>query len=252
MIASLPMYDRPETAAVLDTLWSEIRARLPMDAPARLTREGDLWDHWRHPGLILSQTCGYPYRTQLRGNVQLVAAPENRLPGCPPGHYNSVLIVRADDPRHSIDAFATARFAYNAGLSQSGWAAPQTHAAMLGFAFTSVVQTGGHAASVQAVAEGRADIAAIDALSWRLIQRHEGDATALRELARTTPTPALPFITAKGQDAPAIAAALAAAIAALTPEARDTIGLYGLAQIADADYLAVPNPPAPPATHTKA
>lgn len=251
MIASLPMYDRPETAQVLDLLWSEVRMRLPFEAPAQLTRGGNLWAHWGDPDLVLSQTCGYPYRARLIGKVQLVAMPDNRLPGCPPGHYNSVFVVRASEARTDLASFAGARFAFNEALSQSGWAAPHNHAATLGFTFGSHVHTGAHVASTLAVAEGRADIACIDAISWRLIQRHDPHAGTLREIARTVPTPAPPFITAPGRDAPAIAAALGAAIDALTPDACETLGLFGLAQVPEADYLAVPNPAPPTDPHTQ-
>lgn len=246
MIASLPMYDRPETAATLDELWAEIRARLPFDAPRHLTRGGDLWEHWQDPDLVLSQTCGMPFRTRLTGKVRLVAAPDNRLPGCPPGHYNSVFVVRANDPRKTLADFADAPFAYNDALSQSGWAAPQTHAAAQGFRFSRPIPpTGTHAQSARTVAEGRADIAAIDALSWALIQRHDAYAADLRDLARTAPTPAMPFITAMTRDAAAIGAALAGAIAALRADQRDALSLYGIADVPGVAYLAVPNPPAP-------
>ncbi len=245
MIASLPMYDRPETAPIIDQLWSEIRTRLGGDAPAHLTRGASLWDQWGSPDLVLSQTCGYPYRARLRDRVQLVATPDNRLPGCPPGHYNSVFVCRADDPRMTLAEFAEAPFAFSEPLSQSGWGAPQNHAADLGFAFSNDIYTSAHVQSARAVTEGRADIACIDALSLRLILRHDPHASALREIARTRPTPAPPFITGPGQDAGVIRAALAGAIDALTPEAQDTIGLFGLADVPEADYLGVPNP-APP------
>ncbi|WP_324755052.1 phosphate/phosphite/phosphonate ABC transporter substrate-binding protein [Roseovarius sp. Pro17] len=252
MIASLPMYDRAETADILDTLWAETRARLPKGAPDHLTRDGDLWGQWTHPDLILSQTCGYPYRTSLIGKVQLIAAPDNQLPDCPPGHYNSVFVVRDDESRRDLTAFANAPFAYSEALSQSGWAAPQNHAAGLGFTFANTIPTGAHVNSTRAVAEGRADIACIDALSWQLILRHDPHAAALREIGRTIPTPSLPFITGRGQYASAIAAALGAAIAALPPTARDAIGLHGLVQIADADYLAVANPAPPQSVPSRA
>lgn len=245
MIASLPMYDRPETAGTLDMLWAEIRARLPFDAPAALTRGGDIWTQWQHPDLILSQTCGYPFRARLHGRVQLVAAPDNHLPGCAPGYYNSVLVVRTDDPRSRIADFAEAPFTYNEALSQSGWAAPQTHAAAQEFCFSNGVQTGAHVESARAVAEGRADIASLDALTWRLIQRHEGFAPALREIARTDPTPAPPFITGPGRDGAAVAAALAGALDALSTARRDVLSLHGTAQLDASVYLAVPNPPPP-------
>ncbi|RKF14945.1 hypothetical protein D6850_08755 [Roseovarius spongiae] len=245
MIASLPMYDRPETAAANDALWSGIRARLPFAAPARLTRGGDLWEQWQSPDLVLSQTCGYPFRARLNGRVTLIGAPDHALPGCPPGHYNSVFVARRDDPRAAPAEFAQARFAFNEALSQSGWAAPQTHAAAHGFAFANPVQTGGHAASARAVAEGRADIAAIDALSWALILRHDRWADALKELERTAPTPILPYITASGRDADALADAVAGAIAALEAWHREALMLTGLVRLPAEAWLTVPNPPPP-------
>lgn len=245
MIASLPMYDLPAMQGANDRYWQAIRMHLG-EGPAHLTRKGDLWDHWLSPDLILSQTCGYPFRARLHGRVTLVGTPDYGLPDCPPGHYNSVLIARSDDTRSDLRDFATARFAFNEALSQSGWAAPQTYAAARGFAFTNIVQTGGHRASALAVAEGRAEIAAIDALTWALLKRDEAFAAALKELERTDPTPVLPYITALGRDGPAHFAAIKAAIADLTLEDRALLHLKGLVRIGAKAYLAVPTPAGPP------
>ena len=248
MIASLPMYDRAETAAANDRLWALIRDALragDVAAPEALTRTGDLWDHWRDPALVLSQTCGLPYRARLHGAVTLLATPDYGVEGCAPGHYRSVLVVRADDPRDALPAFAGARLAVNDALSQSGWGAVWAHAAAAGVPLAPVGPTGGHRLSALAVAEGRADIAAIDAVTWRLIVRHDALATALRILDHTEPTPGLPWIAAAGADADRMRPALAEAVAALDAADRETLGLKGLAVI-DADaYRALPVPPAP-------
>jgi ABC-type phosphate/phosphonate transport system substrate-binding protein len=245
MIASLPMYDRPETAVANDTLWQGIRDALGT-GPERLTRDGDLWDHWLSPDLLLSQTCGYPYRARLHGRVTLVGSPVLDLPGCPPGFYYSVFVARADDPRTDPQEFATARLAYNDALSQSGWAAPQNWAAARGFAFTNPIHTGAHRTSALAVAEGRTDIAALDVLSWHLMQAHDPFTAGLRVLAHTDPTPALPYITALGRDADTMRAAVAHAIHALPSDTRATLGLKGITFITATDYLALPNPAPPP------
>jgi len=244
MIASLPMYDRPETAAAHDRYWQAIRAHLG-EGPDALTRGGDLWQHWQSRDLIFSQTCGYPYRARLHGHVTLIGTPDYGLPGCPPGHYNSVFVARADDPRAQLAEFETARFAYNEALSQSGWAAPQTHAQAKGITFRNLVQTGGHRLSAMAVAEGRADIAAIDALTWELLMRHDLFAASLREIERSKPTPVLPYITAKGRDSARHFDAVSAAIADLSAQDLDVLHLKGLVAIPAETYLAVPNPDAP-------
>ena len=249
MIATLGMYDRAETSAANDRFWAGIRDRLRaagIAAPDALTRgAGAFWAAWEAPDLVLSQTCGLPFRAKLHGKVTLIGTPDYGLEGCPPGHYRSVLVVRANDPRPSLTAFANARFAYSDAMSQSGWAAPQTHAAGLGFRFQPGLASGGHRLSALAVAEGRADIAAIDALSWQMLVRWDGFATALRVVDATAPTPGLPYISAAAADGPALFRAVAAAIAVLSAQDRDTLHLKGIVAIPAAAYLAVPNPPAP-------
>lgn len=245
MIASLPMYDRPETAAANDALWQGIRSAYG-EGPETLTRDGDLWDHWLSPDLLLSQTCGYPYRARLHGCVTLVGSPILDLPDCQPGYYHSVLVARADDPRARPEEYTSARLAYNDALSQSGWAAPQNWAAARGCTFTNSVHTGAHRASALAVSEGRADIAAIDVLSWHLIQTHDPFAPRLRVLAHTDPTPALPYITALGRNADALREAIDTAIHALPAPLLTTLGIKGVTYIPAADYLALPIPAPPP------
>lgn len=244
MIAALPMYDFPGLRVETDAFWSANRAEFG-HGPAHLTRDRDMWDIWRDPSLLLAQTCGLPFRARLHGAVQLVGTPDYGLPGCPPGHYNSVLILRTDDPRDE-DALSDAPFAFNEGLSQSGWAAPHAHMAARGLAIRPALQTGAHALSARAVAEGRADWAAIDALTWEFLCRfHPEDTSRLRVFARTAPTPALPYITGPDGDPGAIRAAIARAIVALPASTRAALHLRGIVAIPAEDYLALAVPPAP-------
>ena len=248
MIASLPMYDRPETAGANDRLWTAVAGALRdhgIDAPATLDRRTGLWEAWLSPDLLLSQSCSFPYRTRLHGKVGLVATPVLDLPDAPPGHYYSVLVARRADPRRTFAEFAGATLAINDPASQSGWAAPHAQAAAEGVAFGRVVETGAHRASARAVADGRADIAALDALSWRIMRAWDDGAADLKVVDRTDPTPALPFITALHRDPAPIAEALDAAIAALSAVDRDRLGLLGTVRLDAAAYLAVPTPPPP-------
>lgn len=249
MIAALPMYDPPPLQAANDRLWSLIRDALRargMAAPDALRRgDDDLWPVWTAPDLVLAQTCGFPYRARLHGQVTLVGTPDYGVEGCPPGHYCSVIVVRADDPRRAVRDFDGARLAWNEALSQSGWAAPQDWAARAGIVLRAGPRTGAHRASVRAVAEGRADIAAIDAVTWEILGGVEPARDALRVLARTLPTPGLPLIAAAGADAAATRAAVAQAIAALGADDRAALRLRGIADIPASAYLAVPTP-APP------
>jgi len=244
MIASLPMYDRPETQAANDRLWSLIRAGLGR-GPERLTRGTSLWDDWRNPDLLLSQTCGLPYALGLHEVAQLVASPVFALPDCPPGHYFSWIVTRRDDPRREVADFDGARLACNSFDSQSGFGSAQILARKHGIAFSDPLATGAHALSAKALAAGEAEIAMIDAVTWTMIERWDASAAALQIIGRTDPTPATPYITARGNDPAPIAAAMAGAIAALAEADRDLLRLTGVTHVSHDAYLAVPRPEVP-------
>jgi ABC-type phosphate/phosphonate transport system substrate-binding protein len=249
MIAALGMYDLPPLQAANDRLWAAIRDGLRargVTAPETLTRgEAAYWAAWEDPGLVFAQTCGFPYRARLHGRVTLVGTPDYGVDGCPPGHYRSILVARADDPRQTLAGFDGATLAFNEPLSQSGWAAPMNHARASGIRFVTGPETGGHRLSAIAVAEGRADIAALDAVTWSLLQAHDPVAARLKPVGETDPTPVLPFIAGKGADADKAFAAAADAIAALSDADRNLLRLRGIVAIPAAAYLAVPTPEPP-------
>lgn len=245
MIASLPMYDWPEVQADQDRYWQAIREALGT-GPATLTRGfTDYHAHWRRPDLMLSQTCGMPYRTGLHEHVTLVGTPDYGLPDNAAGHYHSVLVVKAQDERAQLADYTDDIFAYNEAGSQSGWAAPFAHLAAQGLHLTRHLATGGHRASICAVADGRAAMAAIDAVTWELAKRFEPAARKLHVLARTAQTPGLPYICARAQDPAPLRLAIHQAIDSLAPDSRTALMLQGLCAIPEAAYLAVPTPPVP-------
>lgn len=240
MIATLPMYDRPETRGANDRFWDLIRSHLP-EAPEALSRDGF---HWLDPDLLLSQTCSLPYRTGLQDNVTIVATPVHDLP-CPAGTYFSVVLVHADDVRATIKDFAGARLAINSPVSQSGWAAIDARAHEEGITFSAISATGSHRESARAVAEGQADICAVDAVTWTMIARWDPFATRLRVLEETPPSPALPYITAMGRDPRPLQEALVSAVFALPPEDREILCLLDVTHIPGDHYAALPIPPTP-------
>lgn len=241
MIAALPMYDMPEIRAETDRFWTIMRDAIRatgLAAPDALTRPiADPWPHWQDPNLTLSQTCGLPYSAKLSGKVTLLGAPDYDLGDNQPGHYFSQIIVREDHSATSMNDLSGGRFAFNMRESQSGWAAPD---ALLGIhqTFEETVETGGHAASAIAVAEGRADVAAIDAVTWALLQRHNPAALRLRVIGQTKATPGLPYISRlMPEDAAAkMRCAVGAAFSALDKPAREALLLRGFAPLTDADY----------------
>jgi ABC-type phosphate/phosphonate transport system substrate-binding protein len=245
MIASLMMYQRPQLATAHDRFWALIRQNLAdagIDAPAQLSQDAEEFHVWKHPHLALSQTCGMPYRLWLHDKVHLVGTPDYGLEGCPPGYYRSPLIVRRSDKRDDLPAFRDAVFAYNQTFSQSGYAAPYQHLRPHGFWFENRLHTEQHLLSAKAVAEGRADIASLDAMSWRLMEEYEPFAKNLRVLDWTEPTPGLPLITSKANDPEAVLDAVQTAIAELDVADRALLKLRGIVSISNEAYLNVSNP----------
>jgi ABC-type phosphate/phosphonate transport system substrate-binding protein len=249
MIATLPMYLRPETREATEAFWAGIRDRLRdagIPAPDTLDHTIPPAEAWGRSDLVLSQICNLPWRIGFADRVTLVALPDLGLPGTRPGDYHSVLIARTDDRRETLAEFAGATIALNAADSQSGWGSPAAAATRAGIEFGRGLVTGAHAESARAVAENRADLAAIDAATWRMIRRWDPFAARLRVFARTPPTPALAYITAGRKDPAPYRAALEGALDALPGETRGLIGLAGLVAPDPDAYSALSVPPAPP------
>lgn len=210
------MYDWPEVADDLNTLWERIAigARASgIDVPEAMSRPEHLVTLWRDPTMIIGQVCSLnPVRdglgeTEVLGTI--VYDPPVDLPQPEPGSYYSVLVCRADDERRThigadrandaVRSFAGARVASNGTDSQSGYWSLGHFVREVGGdpIFGSVVFTGAHRASVQAVASGQADLAAIDVHSWRLALEHEPDAASqLTVIGTTAPTPGVVCVVA--------------------------------------------------------
>ncbi len=240
------MYDHPVVRGETDAFWAAIRDRLRAEgvpAPETLTRADDIVAQWSDPGLLLGQTCGLPFRCYLHDAVTLVGSIDYGLEGIPPGFYHSYFVARADDPRTTLDEFTDAVLAYNEPNSHSGWAA----AVRSGVRFRVGAVSGSHRASIIHVADGSADIAAIDAISWGLMERYAPETRALKIVGCSAPTPGMALITAFPEHAPSLRRAIAAGIEDLPSAARTGLGLRGFVQIPVSSYRAVPNPPVPEA-----
>lgn len=242
MIAALPMYDRPECRTETDRLWAHIRDGLRaggVPAPEGLTRDCDLWDIWQAPDLVFAQTCGLPYRARLVDRVTLIGAPTHDP--VEPGLYRSVIITRPEP--HPFRP----RLAVNDGLSQSGWANLADWLAANGLTAGPVLLTGAHRNSAEALRDGKADMAAIDAVTWSQMLRFDPWARDLRVIDWTAAVPALPYIAAPGADLAICRSALAGAIAALSKADREVLQLYGFVPLEPEDYTRLPIPVPPSA-----
>lgn len=253
-IAALPMYDWPELRDETDGFWARLRNALRargIDAPERLSRRNsdlspvaggirnaigeliapdpatlapedfDLPVLWRHPALLLSQTCWGPMDFGLVDDVRVVGQPSyDAIEGGDGELYSSAIVTRrrssghvpspADGrPRIPLDALRGKRFAYNDGESMSGFNGLKRDLEAMGESlslFATCEASGAHRVSIRSLAEGRADIAVIDCLSWVLAKRFEPAAAELEVIGWTGRRKGLPFITSLETPPDAVAA----------------------------------------------
>jgi ABC-type phosphate/phosphonate transport system substrate-binding protein len=250
VIASLPMYDWPEIRPATDAVWASLRDRLRargIEAPDALERNRPRHAQWRDPDLLLSQTCGYPYTTALRGTARIVATPVYEAEGCVGPTYRSAIVVRADDPAMRLAALRGRIAAFNAPDSQSGYSAFRaaiTPLADNGRFFGATIETGSHLNAMIAVADEKADCASIDCVCWALAGRcHREIAMQLRVIAWSEPAPALPFITSARRTDEEVQSLREALVEVLTDpataEARRATLLKGVEVLDDGAYDAI-------------
>jgi ABC-type phosphate/phosphonate transport system substrate-binding protein len=146
------------------------------------------------PGLVWM--CGL--ETVLRQDdgrlaASIVAAPV--FPGRNAPVYDSVIVASGRDAA-TLGDLAGRTLAINQADSWSGHHALRAHLHRIGrprATFGRIVVTGSHEASIDAVIDGSADIAAIDDTVWTARIARDPDAAALRVIDRTETWPAPPF-----------------------------------------------------------
>ncbi len=230
------------------TFWAFLRDHLRsagmVGLPETLDETLPHHEAWLDPRLVLAQTCGFPFVKHLKGRVRLVATPVYEVPGCSGADMCSFIIVRQMDAPANLAACRGLRAAINETGSNSGYnllrAAIAPHAGGRAF-FAEILETGGHLASIEAVRNGRADLAAIDCITYDLLRRHAPEQIeGLVILTETPRGPNLPFITrlsATDDEIAALRAALKAAIASPELEGvRQTLGLKDVVVLEEGTY----------------
>jgi ABC-type phosphate/phosphonate transport system substrate-binding protein len=242
MIAALPMYlDAPDHSAALWSWLAEWLRGAGLDqVPERLIWPNDYAAHWQADKLLLSQACGYPLVTLLAGKVQLLGTFQYRAAGCSGADYRSLLIARAGDGRKTLAEFRGSIAAYNSTDSQSGYNALRALVAPLARQarfFAGSIASGSHRRSIELVAGGQADLAAIDCVSYALLQRHEPQALAgIQVIGQSAAAPALPLITSLSTSTEALALLRAGLKAAMrAPELAE-----GRAELLIEDFVELP------------
>lgn len=242
-LAELLMYVAPEPVRQANERWlSRILERL---GATRRSAEGlSLMDLWLSPHLLLTQTCGYPLMTALRGRVRIIGRPRYELPDASGGNHCSLLLGRADDPRRSLPAFRDSRGVINGEDSNSGMNLLRHRLAPLhqdGRFFADVGISGSHRESLRWLREGKADLAAIDSVTFAYLARHAKEEVAgLRIVDRSAFSPTLPFITATTvteQQAGHIRQVMNQALQ--EPGVAEILGLQAILPATDSDYQIV-------------
>jgi ABC-type phosphate/phosphonate transport system substrate-binding protein len=199
------------------------------------------------PGLWFGHTCGYPLMTRLKDHLEPFCVPLFDVPGVDGKLYCSHIIVAADSDIESIDDSRGRVAAMNNPDSNSGMNVLR-HAvagqADSGQFFERVVTSGGHLYSLQAVAGGTADIAAIDCVSYQLIEDNEPQlCKSLRILGDSVKTCGLPLVMphalARDTDFAELTGRLNQALASCDAGVRGTLHLTGFAPVQIDEYQGI-------------
>jgi ABC-type phosphate/phosphonate transport system substrate-binding protein len=166
---------------------------------------------WCHPDLLFAQTCWGPLELGLEAHIHVVGQDDySGVDGGDGELYSSALVMRRGEgmpvkaaidgeARLPLELMRRKRLAFNSHDSMSGYLGLQRDLEAMGETldlFVSHTETGGHRHSIEAVATGRADIAAIDCKSWELARRYNDAASALVVVGWTGKRKGLPFISA--------------------------------------------------------
>ena len=198
----------------------------------------------REPGLWFGHTCGYPLMTQLQPDFMPFCVPLFDVPGTEDKLYSSRIIATADGTVDSLETSRGRVCAMNNSDSNSGMNVLRHALADLARGepfFNRVLTTGGHLHSLQAVAEGEADIAAIDCVSYQLIaDAQPGLARKVKVIAETVKTCGLPLVMPQERyestDIGRMVDDLNRALESCYEEAGEILHLDGFAEVRLPDY----------------
>lgn len=204
---SLPMYDFPEVRAATDAWWNGIARHLQHEGievsaeESRLLHDRPVRDLWTHENLLMSQCCGFDVAFGYRDVLSVLVIPVYAVAGCEGGHYVSRVVVHEDsDLRELADLRGTVA-AINGLESHSGMNSFMSLVQPLsedGQFFSQIKISGAHADSISMIQRGEVDVAAIDCVTYALLERYRPEAVAdLVTIALTDRAPALPYVTRK-------------------------------------------------------
>ncbi|MDR6264926.1 MULTISPECIES: PhnD/SsuA/transferrin family substrate-binding protein [Rhodobacterales] len=213
--AALPMYDLPEFRAETDAFWQSIQSGLhkrgvdPLVDFYRPENDHDAEALLAHPRLLFSQTCWGPISCGQSPDLHILAQPDfSAFLGGQGPLYRSAIIatgrgINTAPPADRkgqipVEKLAGKRLAFNDRASLSGYlsiTADMAAATGQRKAFYSHGEhSGSHRHSVQMVAEGKADVAAIDCRTWAMLQGHDPAVKKVHVIGWTQARKGLPYV----------------------------------------------------------
>jgi len=249
---SLPMYDFPEvhtsTMEIVDALVTAL-STIGLSAHTEVPNasvHSDLMRHWLGAGMLLSQSCGLPFIEELHTSVNVVGTPLWTDVSDDRGRYRTVIVVPESLGITSIDQAVGLRAVVNNTQSLSGWCSlgiALANATNDSAVATPYVQSGGHAASLQMLQDGDADIASIDSATYRLLSRHRPALVEnVRVIGYGPAVPATPIIVSKSStvDADELYRVVSGVFGRSELQAAlGNIGICGFVRLANSDYDSV-------------
>jgi ABC-type phosphate/phosphonate transport system substrate-binding protein len=221
------MYPFDALRPAWERLWAAVHEQLSW-TPSEVHTAGDVHEHWTDPRCTVAHVCGFPLAAHMPER-SVVGAFALRLADADGFRYRSVL----------VSSGSGRRLAANSDDSLSGWISAQ---ATIDVSVDDVTFTGSHAASLEAIAAGDADMAMVDALTLAHLRRLRPELTAgLVEVDRGPWIPSPPIVVPQATPPERIEQLRDAFAGALTadPEIGATLLLDGFVPVDRADYAPV-------------
>jgi ABC-type phosphate/phosphonate transport system substrate-binding protein len=196
---------------------------------------------------LFTQTCSYTLFTTAKNQFQVLGSPAYAAKGCTGALHCSFIVARDTSYIDRLEDLRDKTFAVNELNSNSGMNLPRyvfSRGHKNGQFFSQVVVSGSHAHSADMVSTGRADGAAIDCITFALLQKYRPAAVArLRIIAETPDTRTPPFVTSRRTNAKEVAALKGALHAffsdSATLKVREGLLLAGIEFVDESAYASV-------------
>lgn len=205
------------------------------------------FDLLRNPDMLLGHTCGYPLMRFLRNDCQPVCVPCFDVEGSNGKYYSSHIIVSIDSDINRLAGCHHKVAVINGRDSNSGMNVLRHAVSLLDFPapfFSKVIESGSHFNSLSAIADGRADVAAIDCVSFALIKDEwPGLIEQVKTIGFSEATCGLPLVIPYSRqwniDPASITRALELALTGIQDKHRKTLHLTGFENVTLTDYQSI-------------